>query len=372
MPKGTHQRRPLIRPVIVKPRAYVTAAVCFALLGLVLLYQSLAATPISQDKTDQLSQSFQGSKYTSKYHLYAAGLDWSKPVGLLVYADGSGEFGLKNPTSSYLLSGNNGLVSVAKRNNMVLLTPFSPNTDCADGDGSCWYMGDPEGYAAWAEELVTAVEASYPLDTSRVAFGGYSSGAQLATEYWVPSGAAQRTMSDGVIVAISYGGSPKMKEVAYDAAFKSGVPIVWNVGDKDPSYKSSGQYGVQAGYDAYTANGFDTHLTVVPGLGHDRDGQFGSIMEEQIKSYVGPGSTTPPPAPPTTPPTTPPTPPTTPPGPTPQNADLNSDGKVNLSDLSILLSNWGAVKPQADKGDINGDGAVNLSDLSILLSKWTP
>ena len=42
---------------------------------------------------------------TSRYHLYAAGLDWSRPVGLIIYADGSGEYGLKNARSSYLLAG---------------------------------------------------------------------------------------------------------------------------------------------------------------------------------------------------------------------------------------------------------------------------
>ena len=50
------------------------------------------------------------------------------------------------------------------------------------------------------------------------------------------------------------------------------------------------------------------------------------------------------------------------------SADLNGDGKVNLSDLSILLSNYG--KPGGAKGDLNGDGTVNLSDLSILLSNF--
>src|SRR5690349_7650235 len=50
------------------------------------------------------------------------------------------------------------------------------------------------------------------------------------------------------------------------------------------------------------------------------------------------------------------------------SADLNGDGKVNLSDLSILLTNYD--KTNAAKGDINGDGSVNLTDLSILLSQF--
>ena len=237
-------------------------------------------------RTDRTNLSFTSLPYTSKYHLYAGGLDWTKPVGLLIYADGSGEYGLKNLKSTYLMAGSNGLIAVAKKHNMVLLTPFSPNTKCADGDGSCWYMGDPPGYARWAEALVKQIESQYPIAKNRVAFGGYSSGAQLATEWWVPSGAAQRTMTGGVVVAISYGGTPKMKEVAYTPAFKSAVHMNWNVGSKDPSYTGDGKYSVKPGYDYYTKAGFKTSLDLVPGLKHDRDGTFGGVMDAQISKYA--------------------------------------------------------------------------------------
>jgi hypothetical protein len=48
-------------------------------------------------------------------------------------------------------------------------------------------------------------------------------------------------------------------------------------------------------------------------------------------------------------------------------ADLNKDGKVNVFDLSILLSHW----LQSGTGDIDGNGTVNVFDLSRLLSSWT-
>ena len=230
--------------------------------------------------------SFTAAGYTSTYLLYADGLNHSKPIGLMVYADGSGEYGLKHPSSTYLLAGVNGLVNVAKKHNMILLTPLSPNKACADGDGSCWYMGDSVGYTKWAEALVTKIEADYHINKSRVAFGGYSSGAQLATEWWVPSGAAQRTMDKGVIVAISYGGSPKMTQVTYTPAFKANVSMNWNVGSKDPAYQHDGKYDVQSGYDYYTSHGFKTSLDVKPGIGHNRDGKFGGIMDAQIIKYI--------------------------------------------------------------------------------------
>ena len=125
------------------------------------------------EQTDRTNLSFTSGIYTSKYHLYAGGLDWSKSVGLLIYTDGSGEYGLKHPKSSYLLAGNNGMIAVAKKHNMVLLTPLSPNKNCSDGDGSCWYLGDPPGYARWAEALVKQVQSQYPIDKKRIAVGGY-------------------------------------------------------------------------------------------------------------------------------------------------------------------------------------------------------
>lgn len=46
--------------------------------------------------------------------------------------------------------------------------------------------------------------------------------------------------------------------------------------------------------------------------------------------------------------------------------DLNNDGAVNGSDLSILLSGWGT----AGVSDIDGNGTTDGGDLSILLSSW--
>lgn len=56
----------------------------------------------------------------------------------------------------------------------------------------------------------------------------------------------------------------------------------------------------------------------------------------------------------------------------PRTSDLNRDGKVNLTDFSILLFWWnsdgGASNPPAD---INRDGKVSLTDFSIMIFNWT-
>jgi hypothetical protein len=52
-------------------------------------------------------------------------------------------------------------------------------------------------------------------------------------------------------------------------------------------------------------------------------------------------------------------------------ADLNCDGVVNVSDLLILLGEWGScADPNDCPADLNNDGVVNVSDLLILLSNW--
>jgi cytochrome c551/c552 len=50
--------------------------------------------------------------------------------------------------------------------------------------------------------------------------------------------------------------------------------------------------------------------------------------------------------------------------------DLNGDDVVNVSDLLILLGQWGAC--EGCLADLNGDGVVNVSDLLILLGAWGP
>ena len=47
--------------------------------------------------------------------------------------------------------------------------------------------------------------------------------------------------------------------------------------------------------------------------------------------------------------------------------DVNRDSKVNLTDLSLLLSRWLSNNPDAD---FDNNGTVNLTDLSRLLANW--
>lgn len=53
-------------------------------------------------------------------------------------------------------------------------------------------------------------------------------------------------------------------------------------------------------------------------------------------------------------------------------SDLNRDGRVNLTDFSILIFWWGTAGGNSNPpADINQNGNVGLEDFSILLFNWT-
>ncbi|MDD2823346.1 MAG: dockerin type I domain-containing protein [Candidatus Daviesbacteria bacterium] len=52
-----------------------------------------------------------------------------------------------------------------------------------------------------------------------------------------------------------------------------------------------------------------------------------------------------------------------------RSADINHDGRVNVTDLSMFLRMWGQGGGSA--ADLNGSGRVDITDLSMLLRSWT-
>lgn len=54
-----------------------------------------------------------------------------------------------------------------------------------------------------------------------------------------------------------------------------------------------------------------------------------------------------------------------------RTADVNCDGRVNLTDFSILLFFWQQRTPSNGRADMNNDGIVDVVDFSIMLFQWT-
>ncbi|MGY1748712.1 hypothetical protein [Modestobacter sp. SYSU DS0511] len=218
--------------------------------------------------------SFSAAGYTADYRVFAEGVDPAKPIGLLVYADGTGEYGIENPTQSYAIGGSNGLAAVARAHNMVLVAPFSPNRSC-----QCWERGDAAGYANYLAALIAETKAQY--GAGELWFSGYSSGAQAATRFVFPAHPGLWSGGGGVI-AIGGGGAPAGR-ATIPADVKGKVVLRWDTGALDTGAGGgfnalSGPYGAQAGQQWYSAQGLNTRLVAPAGVGHNRSGQFGAIV----------------------------------------------------------------------------------------------
>ena len=50
--------------------------------------------------------------------------------------------------------------------------------------------------------------------------------------------------------------------------------------------------------------------------------------------------------------------------------DANHDGRVDVTDLGILATNWQSSGKNFSQGDFNYDGVVDVTDLGILATNW--
>ncbi|WP_432533448.1 alpha/beta hydrolase family protein [Kineococcus arenarius] len=241
--------------------------------------------------TDRLDVPFSSGGLTSDYHVFAKGLDWSKSVGLLVYGDGSGGYGLDNPNASHLLDadGRTGLVAVAKKHNLLLVVPEAPGPGC-NGYDNCWFDSTAPQKAAWSNALVDQVKSQYAIDTDRIVIGGYSSGAQWATRWFLPTyGEAQ---SVDLAIAIAYGGAPAVAG-KFSSAYKASTTVSFDTGTADQAYSTSSA-GALGGHKWYTAAGFTTDATWPAGVGHSRSGQFAAIVDREVSQHLRPAAALPP------------------------------------------------------------------------------
>lgn len=235
---------------------------------------------------------FTSNGMTSLYHVYAEGIDPSKPVGLMFYGDGSGGFGIDNPNSTYLLDadGSNGLVAEMRARNVILVVPEAPAPGC-DRDDNCWYntssTPDAEAKARWSSDLMTHIKGQYDIDLDRIAVGGYSSGAQWTTRWFLPNHGEEQSVD--LAVAISYGGTPYDLPAEFSDEYKASTVVVFNTGTSDSAYGTD-SWEARGGEQWYREAGFTTDPTWPQGVRHGRapggDGVFDDIVAQAFDEHI--------------------------------------------------------------------------------------
>ncbi|WP_260983407.1 LGFP repeat-containing protein [Kocuria salsicia] len=233
-------------------------------------------------------RSFTGAGKTSTYHVYADGLDRSKAVGVLYYLGGDytsvKETWVHNPGGTHLTA----MAAEARKKNMVLVVPISPDTDTS-GNGMTWWE-EADGNGDWFRALQAGLTSNYGLDASRTWLAGYSGGAEFLTYELLAD--RQGWLQGGGATIIGGGGSDGM-QTAPSAAVRS-LSLTWFVGSKDvagsttPATWSASATAAQ-GRQRYVRDGFTrTRLTTLPGLSHD---------DYDIVGLISKGLATLPPAP---------------------------------------------------------------------------
>lgn len=233
--------------------------------------------------------------YSSTYHLYAAGLDWTKPVGLLTHFHGDGAAEYITPASTWMLGGANGLIAKAKALNMILLVPLTPDDETVNGI-TWWRWYGKEENPRYAKDLITYILGRYKIDRKRIWFSGYSGGSQFVTRYLLPHFGVDLGIIGGGFIAFSGGQAPSATFEPYNPTFKNQWHCRWVVGALDDGSGSGDGFNAisaaNVGKAWYAAQGFVTELTLIPGLAHDLNGLFGGYVSSEILAHPVPHTVT--------------------------------------------------------------------------------
>lgn len=227
------------------------------------------------------------NSYGSKYHLYAAGLDWTKPVGLVVHFHGDAAFEYLNPTNAWMLGGTNGIIAQAKARNMILLVPLTPD----DGVGrfTWWAWYGKEENPRYAKDLIAYILGRYDIDKKRIWFSGYSGGAQFVTRYLLPHFGADLGIVGGGFIVFGGGQAPATTFQPYNPAFKTAWHCRWVVGATDDGVATGDGFNAvtaaTAGATWYAGQGFTAEVTQVPGMGHDLSGLYGPYVGSELDEH---------------------------------------------------------------------------------------
>lgn len=203
-----------------------------------------------------LTESYTSHDVSSEYHLFADGIDYSRPVGLVVRLHGDGAYEFHNPEGLTRC-----LAEVAASHNAVLLSALAPTHDHR------WWL-DMDRTQPWLLSLIDAAQANHGIDADSVWWMGYSGGAEFLTYSLAPT--QPERITAGAIM-VGGGGAPSF-DYPLDPPDPD-VPLIWSVGTDDDGSTDEAPFdalaAAEAGSDYYRDAGFTgTELSLVDDVGH--------------------------------------------------------------------------------------------------------
>ncbi len=216
---------------------------------------------------------------SSTYHLFTSKVARSAPVGLVVYLDGDGMYGHRNPNSTWALGGTNGVVAQAGSRGYATVSIATPGRD-----GTFWSNG--RANAAYVASLVTSIRAELGVQPTWLV--GYSGGSQLITQYLLPAHSTVFAAGGGAV--ITGGGGVPSSSPTIDPALKGTFPMHWYTGQLDDGRNTSDGYDALSdatrGQSWYASRGFAATREAPAGLDHNDLGtRFGSVLAQQLDRH---------------------------------------------------------------------------------------
>ena len=238
-----------------------------------------AASGVAATRTNQTFLSYTSpAGTTSQYHVYAEGVDFSKPVGVVFYFDG--DYWRNDQSKVYDPSGELAqMAASAAAQNMLFVPVISPDANRYDA-GVTWWE-DMERNGEFFRSFASSFIAANGVDSSNVWTMGYSGGAEFIT--YELNTKPQTWRNGGGSIMIAGGG---LDEGTPSAALKS-QPMFWYANSNDGSGETypqtwSARGAVEGGYNAYRNAGYtNASATVLNGSGHF-DYNFSEILSNSL------------------------------------------------------------------------------------------
>ena len=213
-----------------------------------------------------LNQRYKGSKYS----VFADGIDWKRPVGILFWFDGDCPASYcstpvaMNPRGSMATS----MAKTAAKKNMVLVSPMTPAKPTR-AEGYTWWVKGPQN-AAWFRGFEQAMVKKVGAKKSNIAYAGRSGGAEFIT--YELNATKQSKAGTATNIIIAGGGAPERYHDA-PSEFKS-KSLIWVVGKNDKAGQTipatwSAHSAAKKGQRFYKAEGFkNARIVELPGVRH--------------------------------------------------------------------------------------------------------